>query len=252
MAAGQRGDQAVAAEAIERLDAVAGDDVELADTEWDRGRAWSLVAAGRVSSALTLLAASAERARSTGRLLFEHRLLHTTLRLGAAGDVVDRLTDLATMLDTPLAAVAARHAAGLVAGDADLLEASCDDYAALGYLLFAAETAGQAAEAARRQGTPRRATALIQRSKELAHLCESPATPPLLHSESITPLTAREREVALLLAKGTSNKDISARLFLSVRTVENHVQSILMKLGVARRSDVAAALGLGGDLRSDP
>ena len=252
MAAGQRGDQLVAAEAIERLDAVGGDDVELADTEWDRGRAWALVAAGRVTGALTLLAASAERARSTGRLLFEHRLLHTTLRLGAAHAVVDRLTDLATMLDTPLAAVAARHAAGLVAGDADLLEASCDDYAALGYLLFAAETAGQAAEAARRQGTPRRATALIQRSKELAHLCESPATPPLLHSESITPLTAREREVALLLAKGTSNKEISARLFLSVRTVENHVQSILMKLGVARRSDVAAALGLGSDLRSEP
>ena len=50
MAAGQRGDQLVATEAIERLDAVAGDDVELADTEWDRGRAWALVAAGRVSA----------------------------------------------------------------------------------------------------------------------------------------------------------------------------------------------------------
>ena len=58
--------------------------------------------------------------------------------------------------------------------------------------------------------------------------------------------------MALLLAKGTSNKDISARLFLSVRTVENHVQSILMKLGVARRSDVAAALGLGGDPAERP
>jgi DNA-binding NarL/FixJ family response regulator len=84
----------------------------------------------------------------------------------------------------------------------------------------------------------------VQRSRELAVLCESPLTPALVHTDTVTPLSAREREVAMLVAKGESNKAISAQLYLSVRTVENHVQRVLMKLGVTRRSDVAAALGL--------
>ena len=39
-------------------------------------------------------------------------------------------------------------------------------------------------------------------------------------------MTRREREVAGLAASGESNKEIAARLFLSARTVENHLQRI--------------------------
>lgn len=49
------------------------------------------------------------------------------------------------------------------------------------------------------------------------------------------PLTAREREVALLAALGYSSRWISARLHLSVRTVETHLGHIFGKLGVADR-----------------
>ena len=53
-------------------------------------------------------------------------------------------------------------------------------------------------------------------------------------------LSAREREVADLIAGGTSNREIAATLFLSQRTVETHVQHILTKLGFHARSQIAA------------
>lgn len=55
-----------------------------------------------------------------------------------------------------------------------------------------------------------------------------------------TLLSARETEVAGLLARGMSNKEIAATLVLSERTAENHVQHILTKLGFDNRTQIAA------------
>ena len=54
------------------------------------------------------------------------------------------------------------------------------------------------------------------------------------------PLTAREREIAALLAKAISNRQIAARLVLSERTVESHVRSILAKAQCANRIEFVA------------
>lgn len=54
------------------------------------------------------------------------------------------------------------------------------------------------------------------------------------------PLSSREREVALLVAEGLSNREIADRLVLSERTAANHVQHVLTKLGFARRAEIAA------------
>ncbi|HEY6072314.1 MAG TPA: LuxR C-terminal-related transcriptional regulator [Anaerolineales bacterium] len=52
-------------------------------------------------------------------------------------------------------------------------------------------------------------------------------------------LTAREREVAALIAQGLSNRGIALRLMISERTADTHVQNILNKLGVSSRAQVA-------------
>jgi non-specific serine/threonine protein kinase len=55
-----------------------------------------------------------------------------------------------------------------------------------------------------------------------------------------SPLSAREREIAALVARGLSNRAIAERLFISVRTAENHVSHILVKLGLRSRSQLVA------------
>jgi DNA-binding CsgD family transcriptional regulator len=53
-------------------------------------------------------------------------------------------------------------------------------------------------------------------------------------------VTRREADILGLLAAGLTNADIAARLYLSVRTVESHVSSLLAKLGARNRTDLAA------------
>jgi DNA-binding NarL/FixJ family response regulator len=53
-------------------------------------------------------------------------------------------------------------------------------------------------------------------------------------------LTAREREVLVLIADGATNKEIAAKLVVSENTARNHVSHILGKLGFNRRSEAAA------------
>lgn len=64
-------------------------------------------------------------------------------------------------------------------------------------------------------------------------------------------LTAREREVAGLIASGKSNRQIAESLFLSERTIEVHVSSILSKLNLDSRSQIAA-WGVEKGLRRPP
>jgi DNA-binding NarL/FixJ family response regulator len=62
-------------------------------------------------------------------------------------------------------------------------------------------------------------------------------------------LSSREEGVARLVGLGLSNDQIAARLFLSPRTIEHHVSSILRKLDVSSRAEVAvyAARRLSGE-----
>jgi DNA-binding NarL/FixJ family response regulator len=55
-----------------------------------------------------------------------------------------------------------------------------------------------------------------------------------------SPLTERELEVAALVTEGLTNKEVAARLRLSVRTAENHVLNVMNKLGLDNRAQVAA------------
>jgi len=52
------------------------------------------------------------------------------------------------------------------------------------------------------------------------------------------PLSAREREVATMLVKGLTNKEIALRLQIALHTVKNHVHNVLSKLAVSSRLEV--------------
>jgi DNA-binding CsgD family transcriptional regulator len=54
------------------------------------------------------------------------------------------------------------------------------------------------------------------------------------------PLTARELEVARLIATGATNRQIAATLYIAPKTVAAHVEHILTKLGATRRTEIAA------------
>lgn len=81
--------------------------------------------------------------------------------------------------------------------------------------------------------SPRIAAALFR------HLSNSAATFADLPQPALTP---REREVATLIDRGMSNKEIAQRLSISTATVKNHVHNLLEKLQVRRRGDAAAHL----------
>jgi len=63
-------------------------------------------------------------------------------------------------------------------------------------------------------------------------------------------LTEREQEVLTLIARGHGNNEISSELFLSLKTLQNHVSNVFRKLQVADRAQAvirAREAGLGDD-----
>jgi DNA-binding NarL/FixJ family response regulator len=60
-------------------------------------------------------------------------------------------------------------------------------------------------------------------------------------------LSVREREIAGLVATGKTNREIAAELFLSEKTVENHLSRVFGKLGISSRAALAGTVSREGD-----
>ena len=204
--------------------------------------AWTAVASRQPMEAAELFRSAAAQAASTGHRITESWIWHDLMRTSGE-DASARLRELAETCDSPLVSARARHAAAASARDVRELAGAADDFEVLGALLLAAEAASGAAEAFARAGDQRAATAWLRRSGNLAASCEGAATPGLIRVAGAAPLSGREREIVMLAAKGMSSKDIADRLYLSVRTVNNHLQHAYAKLGVTSRADLARALG---------
>jgi len=85
-------------------------------------------------------------------------------------------------------------------------------------------------------------------AKRLINFFSAPR--PVAPTEAFPELTAREHEVLDLIARGLSNTVISRRLFVSPKTVRNHISNIFLKLRVADRAEAivrAREAGLGQD-----
>jgi DNA-binding CsgD family transcriptional regulator len=209
----------------------------------DRARAWVSVCAGELSHAREVLASAAERAAACRLRVAEAKVLHDIARIGHPEAVAQRLAVIAEEVGSGLVAALAAHAAALVRANAADLEAAGRDFEALGASLLAAEAYLAAATAYRSAGQARSVSAMNRRAAEIAATCGGARTPGLSAVATTWGLTLREQEVGAMAAAGASSREIADRLFLSVRTVDNHLQNIYSKLGVTRRDELARLLG---------
>ena len=76
-------------------------------------------------------------------------------------------------------------------------------------------------------------------------------TPALRLASEPVPLTDREREIVMLIGEGLSNREIAARLTLSIRTVESHIYRAMLKTGTTTRDELAALLPPAGREQSE-
>jgi DNA-binding CsgD family transcriptional regulator/tetratricopeptide (TPR) repeat protein len=109
----------------------------------------------------------------------------------------------------------------------------------------------RSAQRARRSGEAARFTAEARRLGEASgalvfvRLADTVGIDESTSTES-GPLTAREFEVAKLVAEGATNREIAERLVISPKTASAHIEHILAKLRVARRSEIAAWVSRAG------
>lgn len=114
-------------------------------------------------------------------------------------------------------------------------------------VMSTAEFINPAQAAAVHRAVGRRGSSLTANSRAqlLARQCGG-AESPALHAARITlPLTRREHEIVLLVAKGLSNREIAEATSLSVRTVEGHALRATQKAAVSGRSELATVIGTG-------
>ena len=113
--------------------------------------------------------------------------------------------------------------------------------------------------AALRRGNSRsEARQLLRQGLELAHRCGATALVAIANEElaatgahartillsGLDALTASERRVAHMAAEDLSNKEIAQALFVTVKTVEQHLGRVYRKLDISSRRELGAALGL--------
>jgi DNA-binding CsgD family transcriptional regulator/predicted negative regulator of RcsB-dependent stress response len=190
------------------------------------------------------------------------------LRLGdreEATRLADEHAELAKRWGTRSAIGVAQHILGLVAGDdglallADAVATLADSPARLDH----ARALVDLGAATRRAGHRAEAREPLRMGLEAARRCGASALAEFAHAELVTAgarprrlmfsgaesLTASERRVAEMAAAGQRNREVAQALFVTQKTVENHLGHVYSKLGIVSRSELGAALADSGGSR---
>jgi DNA-binding CsgD family transcriptional regulator len=168
---------------------------------------------------------------------------HDAARYGAARSILVPLREAATHVDGTFAWCLIDHAAALAARDPVALDEVARRFEVHCAMLLAAEAAAEAALAHTAAEHSRPARASAARAALLWAACEGAVSPWLAGAALPVPLTARERQIAVLAAGGDSDAAIADRLGISTRTVQTHLARVYLKLGINRRADLSQRLG---------
>ncbi len=203
-----------------------------------------------------------EESRAIGDAAYLFPFVVTGMRaLLAAGEP----TAAREWLQTTEALIAARgipgtenavaHAAGLLAlrerrltAAKDLLAAAVTGWSSVGRWWEGTQALLDLAEVFRRTRGPAEAAHLVARARDAAAASGAAALTRLADSVDArlaagvapTTLSAREEEVARLVATGSTNREIGEALHIAPKTVATHIEHILAKLGASRRAEIAA------------
>ncbi|MGK2882867.1 MAG: LuxR C-terminal-related transcriptional regulator [Mycobacterium sp.] len=198
-------------------------------------KAWVAAARGADRTAVDLAQEAAALARRSGQFAIEAEALHHAVRFGDRRVVTARLTMLAAQIDGDVAGLFALHSAATAASDPAALDAVSAQFEDAGLLLSAADSAAQAAALYDAAKLRRQGALSAARAVELAHRCGGALTRAIRSATKPLPLSARELEIALMVADGLSNKEIAGRLVVSMRTVEGHIYRACTKVDVSDR-----------------
>jgi DNA-binding CsgD family transcriptional regulator len=199
--------------------------------------AWVAAAQGRMSEAITLVSEATEFARTRGQYAREVLCLQTALQFGD-NQHANRLAELGSLVEGPRALIVARWAGARNANDGEALLEVSRDLETIGDRIAAADAAAHAALAFDHHNL--RGSKLTASGRATHLITECGATTPATREVATPlPLSNREREIAILVRDGLSNKDIADTLTMSVRTVEGHIYRACARLGVANRSELS-------------
>ncbi|MFI8829325.1 AAA family ATPase [Streptomyces sp. NPDC053431] len=165
--------------------------------------------------------------------------IHNAARLGHA-KITSSYWEIP--LQGPLLRARLQYAQAVATNDAHLLEQAAMAFSESGTYLYAAEAFAELARLYRRAGNERNATSATSRAHSHLRSCGPVDTPPLRFLSLLTPLSERERTIAILAVRGMSDKEIAERLVISPRTVGNTLYRIYQKAGVTGRKSLRKVL----------
>lgn len=237
LAHGMRGDAVGARNDLDRLQRLPRHPADLLPSIEHRARAWALVAAAEPESARTVLVEAVAQLQARGLHGGAWQCAHDLVSL-------DRPAVLLELppIDDPMCALRIRHARAAQSGDLAELGELRDAFDAAGGHRWAAECAAAVCRIVARGGTKEANRRATERLRELAERCAGIEIPSLSAGRTSV-LSPREREIALLAARGLTSRAIGDRLGLSMRTVDNHLAKCFDKLGARSRAELAELLG---------
>lgn len=205
-----------------------------------RARARCVFDAGDADEATERCVAAGQAALDSGHRSYAAITLHDAVRYGGAEAVARPLAETAQATSgAPMLELLARHATAAAHADVAALEACSADFVSAGATGLAAEAHLQRAGLLAEAGEP-----VAARRADLSGRVLSERAARVIPTDGVVDaVTDRELEVARLAAAGRTSTQIAEEVFLSRRTVDNHLAAVYRKLDLHQRTELAALIG---------